>query len=72
MEDSGVINCNTLYSKEINTIVPLNDDMFDLDFNKYVGLGSEKYIIFERKRQILTETEISKEDHLILKSNKIY
>jgi len=72
LEDHGVLVCNTLYSKEINVKVPLNEAMFDLDLNKYVSVGSEEYIIFERKRQILTETEISKTDILRLKSKEIY
>jgi len=76
MDNIGLIDCNVKYSKEINFTIPLDEEIFDLDFDKYMALNSEKRIIFERKRQILTnqkgEAVISKSDHIKCKSNEIY
>ena len=72
LDDIGIIDCNVKYSKEINFIIPLNEEIFELDFDKYMALNGEKWIVFERKRQILTETETSKYDKVKCKSNNIY
>jgi len=75
-ENFGTIDCNVKYSKEINFPIRLDEEIFDLDFDKYMALNSEKWIIFERKRQVLTnqngEAIISKSDHIKCKSNEIY
>lgn len=72
MDNVGIIDCNTKYSKEINFVIPLESGIFDLDFNKYLKLNNEKYIVFERKRQIFDEEKISGIDTIKAKSNEIY
>lgn len=77
MEKIGIIDCNTKYSKEIDFIIPLDEEIFGMEcFEKYMELDGEKWIVFERKRQILTnqngEAVISKYDKIKCKSNDIY
>lgn len=73
LNEYGKIDCNAGFYKQISDLViPLNEKIFDWDFNEYLALDNEKYIIFEEKRQILTSTEISKHSKITAKSNEIY
>jgi hypothetical protein len=71
----GEITCKTVFNREIEVFIPLeNISIFDIEqvFEKYLGYSNEKYCIFERKKKILTETEESKFDTIIARTNEVY
>ena len=72
LKDKGTIDCNPDYFKEINFNIALDLDLFDWDVNKYCLHDSEKYIIFEEKRQVLDENTLSEYSNIIAKTNEIY
>lgn len=71
LEDYGNIACNTRYSKNLEFDVCLNEDIFGYDINKYIDVDNERFIIFEEKRKVLSENEISEFTNIKCKSNTV-
>lgn len=71
LKNKSTIDCNTMYSKEINFKIALNLSLFAWDINKFWGLDSEEYIIFEEKRQALDVNTMSEYSIIKAKSNDI-
>jgi len=73
LEDYGLLEFYTDFSKEIESTLPLDEGIFDKTiYEKYLLLGLEKYCIFERKRQVLTENNISNFDIIKAKTDAVY